>query len=433
MSGTCSFCGLEFRFLCALAIELHVDTCRPSSPPLKSCELKPCATVDEAIVDLTSPSEQTCAGQTNAHERDSCNDTDSPNDSSVSGSLGSLWSRLETRLISRDTEIQADGCLNFDTRGTSVSNTCGAPIHSQDGINSCNETDTTKVCSLSESLWSRLESRLIGIETPKIKTDGCSTSSALNFDTSGTATSKICLDSIHSRDVSSSMAEKATIISNVKARTKSVEKRAPLQRLDSSSGNVPRPNQVYAQKRPRNVVAPSVECAVGRTNLTADGILRMPDYSSMEVDQLKTLLHAYGIRPGQKRYMVDKLSEVWLRLQAASSAQTQDPDAQRKAEAEAERAELKKRQRSALQEERDKRTLVAAVEALRCHVLLYERILLMDSLSLDEVADALAEEGVRISMRLLSHLLNELGVPYTHGPPRCNKLLNAALAAPQAD
>jgi transposase len=159
----------------------------------------------------------------------------------------------------------------------------------------------------------------------------------------------------------------------------------------------------------------------------------MPDYSSMEVDQLKTLLHAYGIRPGQKRYMVDKLSEVWLRLQAASSAQTQDPDAQRKAEAEAERAELKKRQRSALQEERDKRTLVAAVEALRCHVLLYERILLMDSLSLDEVADALAEEGVRISMRLLSHLLNELGVPYTHGPPRCNKLLNAALAAPQAD
>ena len=362
----CSVCGLEFRFLCALAVELHVETCRPSSPAHESSEIfelkSSCANEDETIVDLTSPS---CAS------------------------------------------ICVTGQLNPDTR------------------DSCSENTSPKVRSLGETLWSRLETRLMSCETPAIKPVKPVECSALSFDKCGPSATTLC----HPHDDVTSMVTKN---SNVTARTKSVGKRAPLQPY---VGNVPRPNrdipQVYVQKRPRNVVAPNAECSVPCTNPTSDCISRMPDYSSMEVDELKTLLRAYGVRPGQKRYMVDKLSEIWLRLQvASSSSQTQDPDA-RNSQAEAERAEMKKRDRRAQQEERDKRTLVATVEALRSHIVLYERILLMESLSLDEVADALAEEGVRISMRLLGHLLDELGVPWTHGPPRCNKPSNAALATLQ--
>ena len=146
----------------------------------------------------------------------------------------------------------------------------------------------------------------------------------------------------------------------------------------------------------------------------------MPNYAEMEVHDLKALLLAYGVRPGPKRYMVDKLSEIWLRLQLAQSSTRDEASSQANAE-DSERLELRKRQRKHQQEERDKRVLSAAVESIRLNATLYERMLLLESLPLEEVVEELAEDGVRISMRLLAHLLNEIGAPYTHRSSRRNK------------
>ena len=363
----CVFCGLDFRYLCALAVELHLESCSLSSPQkIDSQENhEDSSSRPNQYVDLTTPS---ISRQGNPENTMTC-------ETSLSIFQFQADCEMKAALGPLNPETSNSICLDSAFHRSDVQ-------HSQDLA-----TDALGNEHLPQNLWDRLERQLVN--TAALKNNA------------GT----LC-DTKNSAELEANQHDSFKSVTDEYVRQ-------PLRPWDSVL------NQPCKLKKPaknRNLNDMGYVNAV----LSTSDSTQMPEYATMDIENLKALLGTYGVRPGPKRYMVEKLCEIWTRLQAARQAPTEESVGTNAADYE--RAEQRKRQRRAQQEERDRRTLVAAVEALRAHPVLYERILLLESLCLEEVADTLAEEGVKISMRLLGHLLDETGVPYTHGSTRRSKV-----------
>jgi hypothetical protein len=357
----CSVCGLDLRLLCDLAIELHAESCCSSSPKNETHAVERSAIHD--FVDLTSPADPRSRRGLAAQDE------------------GIIQSK-----VTNDVHNVINPCVESAEAGSEVF--LGKDQHL--------------------SLWERLEGRL-----------QCSLLESEE---------DACLGSIIASR------EKADDDKGLdEAISRAVDRRSPRER-DEGSGSMdderdwsitakpiemlPRACTIDPRRSVPASLAPRNVELCPKTSESDGNASSMPEYAEMDPEHLRALLLGYGVRPGPKKYMIEKLSEIWKRLQALQSSVRNDSLSCPNSSADVERADLRKKQRKNRQEERDRRDLVAAVEAVRSNPILYERILLLESIPLDEVVQILAEDGIRISLRLLGHLLDELGTPYTHGPSR---------------
>jgi len=130
---------------------------------------------------------------------------------------------------------------------------------------------------------------------------------------------------------------------------------------------------------------------------TANGSIR-PDYNSMSLSELKVQLSNYGVRGGSKKFMVDKLNEIW---DALRSNQTQ--------------CSLQNNQtnnKGTEVHDKDKKLRHTILRFIKDNKYLHEAILLYNPIDLLELQSMLKESGITCSLSWLREFLIQQGVHF---------------------
>ena len=387
--AACPLCGLSYKNLCQLAIEMHLETCQPDSPR-----------GDAALNHNRHENRNTITG--NGHSV--VIDLTSPPPLQAQGRCAPAQDSDATRQVPGTAQPNPEDGIH--------------PLWMAGGASGSGEFEMSD-----RPLWERVMARIniVAHQSPPSSDDeesphdGGRKSSGVPGNSNRDLLQETLLPSRGADPGGSFGGDSRKQASHSESRTCDTD--ASSHRLNGPDGGKKKKSSSKQSAPPPTALgqmAPKAD-ATGKCRSTAVRESQVPNYESMSQDELRKLVQKYGVKPGSKKYMADLLHTIWESLHSANPptstvAAGHDPEPSSQANS---RKEEQKQKRVMQQLQRDRRTMVAAVQILREHASMYERILLLECLPLEEVAEALAEEGVRISMRVLSLLLDELGVPYS--------------------